>query len=361
MKEMFLRPLTPHQATPPVPAKTTAASSLVLIAVLDHGRLKLRRTSNNDCLHNLLLESASILIGILIHHMEIRSRFNALPSRFAKTIIITMKVIIVRIISFPSHTLFFIGFFFKGRMRSSKPRRATRRDYRSLLKYFFKDAVYFVMKSNNHENVMLSKEDGVWSTPPQNEHKLNRAFREFRNVILIFSVKESGRFQGFARLASESILDHPPVPWVLPPGLSTKPFDGVFQLDWICRNDLPFLKTMHLCNPLNEGKPVKIGRDGQEIEPGIAQELCRLFPVDDSVDLIPLLKRMKKQSAHRKKPKRTVEIHRTSQVPFGHGGEFIPHPRQEWLEENFHRDEFHPRDRILQLPSTYHRGPPPSK
>ena len=31
--------------------------------------------------------------------------------------------------------------------------------------------------------------------------------------------------------------------------------------------DLPFTKVSHLQNPWNEKKPVKIGRDGQEIEP----------------------------------------------------------------------------------------------
>ena len=55
----------------------------------------------------------------------------------------------------------------------------------------------------------------VWSTPPYNEKKLNKAYRvspavliynlvyqksqflqDCRNVILIFSVRESGRFQG---------------------------------------------------------------------------------------------------------------------------------------------------------------------
>ncbi len=83
------------------------------------------------------------------------------------------------------------------RHRSSQSRSFGRRDYNSLLRYFFKDSCFFVMKSNNHENVALSKARGVWSTPPQNESKLNRAFKEFRNVILIFSVKESGKFQGF--------------------------------------------------------------------------------------------------------------------------------------------------------------------
>jgi hypothetical protein len=31
--------------------------------------------------------------------------------------------------------------------------------------------------------------------------------------------------------------------------------------------DLPFQKVQHLYNPWNDGKPIKIGRDGQEIEP----------------------------------------------------------------------------------------------
>ena len=42
---------------------------------------------------------------------------------------------------------------------------------------------------------------------------------------------------------------------------------GVFKIDWICRKDLSFSKVIHLNNPWNDNKPVKIGRDGQEIEP----------------------------------------------------------------------------------------------
>lgn len=86
----------------------------------------------------------------------------------------------------------------RKRHSSGTSRTRPKRDYASLLKYFFKDAVYFVMKSNNHENVALSKAKGVWSTPPQNESKLNKMFKEYRNVILIFSVKESGKFQGMS-------------------------------------------------------------------------------------------------------------------------------------------------------------------
>jgi hypothetical protein len=217
------------------------------------------------------------------------------------------------------------------------------------LKYFFKDAVYFVMKSNNHENVMLAKSQGVWSTPPQNEHKLNRAFQEFRNVILIFSVKESGRFQGFARLSSESSHEHRPVPWVLPPGLNSKVLGGVFSIDWICCNDLPFSKTVHLFNPLNEGKPVKIGRDGQEIDVRVAEELCRLFTGDQDMDLIPLLKRMKKQTANRPKPARRMRNIAVRDVRNSmHGESLIPPQLRSDRLEPLRRP---PRERLYNAPS----------
>lgn len=38
---------------------------------------------------------------------------------------------------------------------------------------------------------------------------------------------------------------------------------GVFGVRWDCAFDLPFARTQHLTNPLNEHKPVKICRDGQ--------------------------------------------------------------------------------------------------
>ncbi|XP_071453415.1 YTH domain-containing protein 1-like [Hetaerina americana] len=185
------------------------------------------------------------------------------------------------------------------KVRSYKKKKQPRKvkyDYNTKLNYLFRDARFFLIKSNNAENVTLSKAKGVWSTPPQNEARLNQAFRESRNVLLIFSVKESGKFAGLARLSSESRRDVPPISWVLPPGLSAKALGGVFKVDWICRKELPFPKTQHLYNPWNEGKPVKIGRDGQELEPRVAEELCRLFPLDEGIDLTPILRKSKEAS-----------------------------------------------------------------
>lgn len=169
-------------------------------------------------------------------------------------------------------------------------------DYITKINYLFRETRFFVIKSNNVDNVGLAKSKNVWSTLPQNEANLNQAFKESRNVLLIFSVKESGKFAGFARMVGESRRDVSPVSWVLPRGLSAKALGGVISIDWVCKKELSFTSTGHLFNPWNEGKPVKIGRDGQEIEPKVAAELCRLFPEDDTIDLMPILKKSKEAS-----------------------------------------------------------------
>lgn len=157
--------------------------------------------------------------------------------------------------------------------------------HKEFIDSLLKGARYFIVKSNNHENVTLSKAKGVWATPPANERKLNDAYRHSTNVILIFSVKESGRFQGFARLASESRHDGVPVPWVLPPGFDRRILGGTFKVDWLNRKEVPFSQCSNLRNPWNENKEVKICRDGQEIEPSVGEVLCRMFEEDFLIDL----------------------------------------------------------------------------
>lgn len=47
----------------------------------------------------------------------------------------------------------------------------------SEMKYLFKNTRYFLIKSNNFENIDLAKQKGVWSTPKINEIKLNKAYK----------------------------------------------------------------------------------------------------------------------------------------------------------------------------------------
>ena len=123
------------------------------------------------------------------------------------------------------------------RQSSSSPKRKKGKsyDYATKLNYLFRDARFFLVKSSVSENVSLSKVRGVWSTPPANETRFNKAYKESRNVLLVYSVKESGKFCGLARLATESRRDVPRVPWILPPGLSANALGGVFKIDWICK------------------------------------------------------------------------------------------------------------------------------
>ncbi|KAI6651634.1 hypothetical protein LOD99_4885 [Oopsacas minuta] len=141
----------------------------------------------------------------------------------------------------------------------------------------FVDAKYFIMKSNNHENIRIAKEKYAWSTPLPNEKKLSQSYRQHKNIILLFSVRESGRFQGFARLASDVKRSGPPIQWHLPHGIKANSLGGIFRLQWVYKEDLEFSRCQDVSNPWNDNKPVKISRDGQELPPGIGEKLCRLW------------------------------------------------------------------------------------
>ncbi|XP_022600321.1 probable ATP-dependent RNA helicase YTHDC2 isoform X1 [Seriola dumerili] len=129
---------------------------------------------------------------------------------------------------------------------------------------------YFIMKSSSIRNIEISQQRGIWSTTPNNESKLSKAFLENNLIILIFSVQGSGRFQGYARMTSvisqESCQD-----WGFV-GLG-----GVFSVEWIHKESLPFQCTQHILNPWNDNKKVQISRDGQELEPQVGSQLLLLW------------------------------------------------------------------------------------
>ncbi|XP_010077327.1 PREDICTED: probable ATP-dependent RNA helicase YTHDC2 [Pterocles gutturalis] len=129
---------------------------------------------------------------------------------------------------------------------------------------------YFIMKSSNLQNIDISQQKGMWSTTPSNEQKLNRAFWESSMVYLIFSVQGSGHFQGFARMASE-IGCEKSQDW------GSDGFGGVFKVEWIQKERIPFQFAHHLLNPWNDNKKVQISRDGQELEPQVGEQLLQLW------------------------------------------------------------------------------------
>ncbi|XP_063687892.1 YTH domain-containing protein 1-like isoform X1 [Bolinopsis microptera] len=139
------------------------------------------------------------------------------------------------------------------------------------------DARYFVIKSNNMDNVEISMEKGVWATPRRNEDMLVEAFRHTKHVILIFSVRESGAFQGVARMMSMPRPNNGDVHWIVGSTPILRLLPNVFKVQWLDKSPLDFTKTSHLKNRWNEWKQVKISRDGTEIEPTCAADLCTLW------------------------------------------------------------------------------------
>mmetsp|Transcript_41198 Transcript_41198/g.74467 ORF Transcript_41198/g.74467 Transcript_41198/m.74467 type:complete len:502 (+) Transcript_41198:27-1532(+) len=129
---------------------------------------------------------------------------------------------------------------------------------------------YFIIKSSTHRNLVLSVENSVWATLHQNEEKFNKALYHSPYVVLIFSVQQSGHFQGYAKMLS-------------PVGSARKNrifagFEGRhFDIRWLRLEDIPFSKVTNICNPWNENKSVKISRDGQELPNDVGRTLCELF------------------------------------------------------------------------------------
>lgn len=134
---------------------------------------------------------------------------------------------------------------------------------------------FFIIKSLNRHNLEKSVKKGIWATQAMNEAILNEAFENAERVILIFSVNMSGHFQGYAQMMS-SIGQRRARVW------NETTWGGTFNVDWIRLCDLPFQRTVHLRNPLNSFKPVKISRDCQELTEDIGKALCAL--IDEGAD-----------------------------------------------------------------------------
>lgn len=145
------------------------------------------------------------------------------------------------------------------------------------------DTRYFIIKSLNHENLQLSIKKGIWATQAMNEPILEEAFQNSGKVILIFSVNMSGFFQGYAQMMS-SISRRRDRIWSQGSGKSNS-WGHSFKVQWLRLHDLPFQKTLHLKNPLNGLKPVKISRDCQELPEDIGKALCELLDEGDDTEV----------------------------------------------------------------------------
>ena len=154
---------------------------------------------------------------------------------------------------------------------------------------------FFLAKALSFPSLARSQAVGAWAVSAATAEKLAPAFESCSGgdahlqeegagaslpapgsrpgaVYLCFTVNLSGHFQGLARVTGpvrELNLD------VFPRGNTAVPSQHFFPVEWEVVCDLPHAEVAGLKNSLNGGKPVKAGKDGQELEAGAGQELAR--------------------------------------------------------------------------------------
>ncbi|KAJ4855495.1 uncharacterized protein T069G_11053 [Trichoderma breve] len=129
---------------------------------------------------------------------------------------------------------------------------------------------YFLIKSFNFKNVDMSQRDGLWITSARNGAIFANAFKHHKNVFLIFSVNKSKAFQGYARMTSPPTTTIPPPEW-----MNNISWEASlpFRVQWLSTHRTEFWKFGKLRNPLNDWKPIFVGRDGQEFPETCGREM----------------------------------------------------------------------------------------
>eukprot|EP01022_Parablepharisma_sp_SALTPOND_P028465 TRINITY_DN71000_c0_g1_i1.p10 TRINITY_DN71000_c0_g1~~TRINITY_DN71000_c0_g1_i1.p10 ORF type:complete len:375 (-),score=24.12 TRINITY_DN71000_c0_g1_i1:11048-12172(-) len=133
---------------------------------------------------------------------------------------------------------------------------------------------YIQMKSCYIDNIPISQREGIWATTPKNTLKVLEAYLKNDHVILVFSVNNSRKFYGYARMESlpqESLsVGHF--------GPMEQRFLGpCFKVSWLNTQVVSFEKVGDITNSLNGNLPVKISRDGQELSADAGEKLCKVL------------------------------------------------------------------------------------
>ncbi|SCN26237.1 YTH domain-containing protein, putative [Plasmodium berghei] len=128
----------------------------------------------------------------------------------------------------------------------------------------------FVIKCNQISHLYLSILYGVWATGKNNTRKYVNFFKENYTIIFLFSVNESGGFQGYAKMITLPVKNLYENLW----GPITKRLGGNFRVQWIKIAKIDFDVFKNITNPYNDNLPLKKSRDGTELPLNIASIIC---------------------------------------------------------------------------------------
>ncbi|CRH03943.1 YTH domain-containing protein, putative [Plasmodium relictum] len=128
----------------------------------------------------------------------------------------------------------------------------------------------FIIKCNQISHLYLSILYGVWATGKNNTRKFVNLFKENYTIIFLFSVNESGGFQGYAKMITLPIKNLFDNLW----GSITKRLGGNFRIQWIKTAKIDFDVFKNMVNSYNDNLPLKKSRDGTELPLNLATIIC---------------------------------------------------------------------------------------
>ncbi|CAD8057959.1 unnamed protein product [Paramecium sonneborni] len=135
-----------------------------------------------------------------------------------------------------------------------------------------KNAVFFIVKSNTEQNVILAKTHDVWATTRRNFGTLMDQFNN-KKVILIFIANRVEKFLGCAKMKNTQVPRDPKWQWC---GTSTIQLADNFSIEWLRKGTVDFAKLQDTINP-KTGDLVIRSKDCQEVPADIGQRICLLF------------------------------------------------------------------------------------
>lgn len=141
---------------------------------------------------------------------------------------------------------------------------------------------YYIMRSMNVRNVLISVAKGIWATSHGNSQRLRQSFRDVDHVILIFAATESRNFLGYAKMLCEPDDRLLPGIW----GDMSNRLSPNFRVQWIKQCSESMNKADHIKNPNNENLPVRRSRDGQDLTSSAGEVLCRFLWQQPNADLL---------------------------------------------------------------------------
>lgn len=129
----------------------------------------------------------------------------------------------------------------------------------------------FVIKCNQISHLYLSILYGVWATGKNNTRKFVNLLKENYTIIFLFSVNESGGFQGYAKMLTLPIRNLFDNLW----GAITSRLGGNFRVQWIKTAKIDFDVFKNMTNSYNDNLPLKKSRDGTELPLHLASIICK--------------------------------------------------------------------------------------